>query len=171
MRKFFCTTILSLLFCASMLAEEESAPRQIPFITDEYLEFALQGESSLGYFGSDDLIGTFLATNSQKFRSTDLTRMYNLMLGMSDPQLYAVVSANYKDPTIALVLSLLLGGLGIDRFYIGQPVAGVLKLITGGGFAVWTVIDWFLIMGATKDQNYNTFVSTASYAGAFSSQS
>ena len=52
-----------------------------------------------------------------------------------------------------LVISLFLGGLGIDRFVLGQTVLGLLKLFTLGGCGVWWFIDLFLIMGATKDIN------------------
>ena len=58
-----------------------------------------------------------------------------------------------KDPTTILVISLFLGGLGIDRFVLGQTVLGLLKLFTLGGCGVWWFIDLFLIMGATKDIN------------------
>ena len=52
-----------------------------------------------------------------------------------------------KSWTTALILSILLGGLGIDRFYLGYTGLGILKLITGGGFGIWWLID--LIMIAT----------------------
>jgi TM2 domain-containing membrane protein YozV len=58
-----------------------------------------------------------------------------------------------KNPTIALVLSLFLGTLGIDRFYLGSILLGVLKLITFGGLGIWAIIDWFLIMGAARQKN------------------
>lgn len=45
------------------------------------------------------------------------------------------------DPTSALVLSLLLGFLGIDRFYIGHPIRGLLKLLTLGGLGIWWLVD------------------------------
>lgn len=45
----------------------------------------------------------------------------------------------------AIVLSIFLGGLGIDRFYLGRIGTGILKLLTFGGFGLWTFIDWILI--------------------------
>ena len=30
---------------------------------------------------------------------------------------------------------------------------GVGKLLTCGGFGVWTIVDWFLIQDATRDKN------------------
>lgn len=54
-------------------------------------------------------------------------------------------SAKGKDWMVALLLSIFLGGLGIDRFYLGYIGLGVLKLITGGGFGIWWLIDLILI--------------------------
>jgi TM2 domain-containing membrane protein YozV len=46
---------------------------------------------------------------------------------------------------VALLLSILIGGLGIDRFYMGYIGLGVLKLITLGGCGIWAIIDIILI--------------------------
>ena len=43
-----------------------------------------------------------------------------------------------------------LGGLGVDRFVLGQAVLGLLNLFTAGGCGLWWFIDLFFIMGATK---------------------
>ena len=52
-----------------------------------------------------------------------------------------------KDWTTLLILSVLLGGLGVDRFYAGHIGLGVLKLLTIGGCGTWALID--IIMVAT----------------------
>lgn len=41
----------------------------------------------------------------------------------------------------ALLLSILVGGLGADRFYLGQTGMGILKLVTCGGLGIWAIID------------------------------
>lgn len=47
--------------------------------------------------------------------------------------------------TTLLIISIFLGGLGIDRFCVGKVGTGILKLITAGGFGVWWLIDIILI--------------------------
>ena len=65
----------------------------------------------------------------------------------------------FKDPMIALVLSLLTGQLGVDRFFIGDTGLGIGKLITCGGLGIWTIIDWFLIMNATREKNFERLLT------------
>ena len=50
-----------------------------------------------------------------------------------------------KDWTTLLILSVLLGGLGVDRFYAGHIGLGVLKLLTIGGCGIWALIDIILV--------------------------
>jgi len=59
-----------------------------------------------------------------------------------------------KDWTVLLILSILLGGLGVDHFYTGKIGTGILKLITGGGCMVWALIDIIMVAtGSFKDSN------------------
>ena len=50
-----------------------------------------------------------------------------------------------KNWIAALLLSILVGSLGIDRFYMGYIGLGILKLITLGGFGIWWLIDLILV--------------------------
>jgi hypothetical protein len=59
-----------------------------------------------------------------------------------------------KDWLTAVLLSLFVGWLGIDRFYLGYTGLGIVKLITLGFFGIWAVIDLVLIIiGRLPDAN------------------
>jgi TM2 domain-containing membrane protein YozV len=55
--------------------------------------------------------------------------------------------------TVTLVLSIFFGTLGVDRFIMGQVGLGILKLITGGGFGIWWLIDVILIASKHNFKN------------------
>lgn len=65
-----------------------------------------------------------------------------------------VVLMQMKDPIISLILSIVVGYLGIDRFYVDDIGLGIIKLITCGGLYIWWLVDIFLIMGKTRMRNY-----------------
>ena len=46
-----------------------------------------------------------------------------------------------KTRHIVMVISWLLGYLGADRFYLGEIVWGIIKLVTIGGLGVWWLVD------------------------------
>ena len=50
-----------------------------------------------------------------------------------------------KSMTTAVVLGLLVGQFGVDRFYLGYTGLGILKLLTLGGCGIWALIDVVLI--------------------------
>ncbi|XP_004363909.1 hypothetical protein CAOG_03070 [Capsaspora owczarzaki ATCC 30864] len=59
------------------------------------------------------------------------------------------VSCRYTAGTrydTALLLSVFLGVLGVDRFYLGYPAIGVIKLCTFGFFLVGYLVDVLLIL-------------------------
>lgn len=44
-----------------------------------------------------------------------------------------------------MLLSLTLGGFGVDRFYLGLWKSAIGKLFSFGGLGLWTIIDIVLI--------------------------
>lgn len=59
-----------------------------------------------------------------------------------------------KNKTVAILLAFFLGGLGIDRFYLGYTGMGVLKLLTGGLLGILWVVDFIRILtGSLKPKD------------------
>jgi TM2 domain-containing membrane protein YozV len=56
----------------------------------------------------------------------------------------------------AFLLCFFFGILGFHRFYVGKIGTGILQLITVGGFGIWTLIDFIMIIvGAFTDGSGN----------------
>lgn len=98
-------------------------------------------------------VDMYLIVNSKYFENHQLNILRERLTAMDESDWKYLQSIELKDPIISLVLSLLCGGFGVDRFFIGDIGLGVAKLFTCGGCGVWSLIDWFLIMGATKEKN------------------
>jgi TM2 domain-containing membrane protein YozV len=106
-------------------------------------------------------IDMFIATSSEKFPGDKIGIIQSQLEKIDDKKFLSVQSANYKSPTTLLIVSIFLGGLGVDRFMLGQTGAGIGKLLTCGGFWIWWFIDLFIIMNATKEKNFFTFTQVA----------
>jgi TM2 domain-containing membrane protein YozV len=51
---------------------------------------------------------------------------------------------------LVLIMSVVFGMFGVDRFIMGKVGTGILKLITFGGLGIWWLVDLILI--ATKHE-------------------
>lgn len=98
---------------------------------------------------------SFLSANTGSFPSEQLPSLRQRLSQLDESQANQVIAAaNIKNHTTALILSIFLGTLGVDRFYIGHVGLGVAKLLLAWlTFGIWTIIDWFLIINATKKAN------------------
>ena len=158
MRTFILTIALACMSFVSLNARE-NAIESLSTINNTYLEEVLQSHILVtsSVMDRDFLMTTFFIENQRKFNTLDIMAIKQHLDKMSDKELVMLNSVNFKDPTVALILSLVVGGWGVDRFYIGDTGLGVLKLITGGGLGVWWLVDLFVITGKTKKNNVKEF--------------
>ena len=86
---------------------------------------------------------SFLSANTGSFPSEQLPSLRQRLSQLDESQANQVIAAaNIKNPTTALILSIFLGTLGVDRFYIGHVGLGVAKLLLAWlTFGIWTIID------------------------------
>ena len=98
-------------------------------------------------------VDMFIMANGKYFSEEKISFIRTRLLELDDPKRAQISSLHFQSPTVALVLSIFLGCYGIDRFYIGHIGLGVGKLLTCGGIGIWALIDWFLILGATRNEN------------------
>ena len=94
-----------------------------------------------------------LSTYGKYFHKGQMMAIKTIFEGLSEEEQAMLSVARFKNPITALLISIFFGGLGIDRFYIGDTTLGILKLITCGGFGLWAFVDLFLIMHATRGKN------------------
>lgn len=87
------------------------------------------------------------------FEAYQLVAIRERLLAADDSKLLHFQAAGLKDPVMMLIISILAGHFGVDRFVLGDVGLGVAKLLTCGGLGIWTIIDWFIIMGKTREIN------------------
>jgi TM2 domain-containing membrane protein YozV len=99
-------------------------------------------------------VDMYIMSNAKYFESHMVPQIRERLIQLDDSKFIYLQTVNLKDPTISLVISLLGGGLGIDRFYLGDTGLGIAKLLTCGGLGIWSIVDWFLIMGRAREVNF-----------------
>ena len=104
-------------------------------------------------------VDMFIMTNQKNLPAEKIPFLRDRLM-QCDPQRWVMVSSvEMKDPTTLLLLSLFLGGWGVDRFMLGETGMGVLKLLTGGCCGVLTIIDWFSVQNKTRELNFQRIMA------------
>lgn len=106
-------------------------------------------------------IDIFVSNMSEKFPAEKIMAVRSQLEKLDDNRFTSLQALNFKNPTTLLIVSILLGSLGVDRFMLGQVGLGILKLLTCGGGGIWAIIDWFIISGKAKEYNYQLFMQNA----------
>ena len=138
---------------------------QLQQIDDEFLNIRFEEEQNSSSSKTkskttmNDKINMLLMTYSKYFPDESMMMIRDRFEAMDESKTSMLYTLGLKDPTMALILSIVAGGLGIDRFYIGDTGLGIAKLLTCGGCGIWTIIDYFLIMKVTKEKNLEKFIT------------
>ena len=119
--------------------------------------FDIQMEES--FMADQQKIDMFIMTNQKYFPEEKMVYLKDKLRTLDDEKFSLVSTMEFKDPTTLLLISIFLGGLGIDRFMLGDTGMGVLKLLTGGCCGVLTIIDWFTISKKAKETNFNNLMT------------
>ena len=100
-------------------------------------------------------IDMYLMTNTKYFPEEKMMYLQERLRTMDDQRFSMISTIQLKDPTTLLLVSIFLGSLGIDRFMLGDTGLGILKLLTCGCCGILTIVDWFTVMGRTRELNFN----------------
>lgn len=98
-------------------------------------------------------VDQWLAINAKYFPTEQVQYIRQRLEALPEQQLSMLYAISFEDPMMMLIISLFGGSLGIDRFILGQVGLGIGKLLTCGGCGIWAIVDWFLIMDATRQSN------------------
>lgn len=98
-------------------------------------------------------VDLFIASNAKYFENHQINIIKERLSKADEAKFASIQSLDYKDPKTMILISFFAGGLGIDRFMLGDTGLGVAKLLTCGGVGIWTLIDLFNIKKLTRQKN------------------
>ena len=105
------------------------------------------------------LVGTLTATYASfpVARTTSNNTNTTVVVENQEDELSSpAIAADGKSQVVALILCVLIGGIGIHRFYLGYTWQGIVQLLTLGGCGVWSLIDLIRICtGDLQPKNGN----------------
>ncbi len=99
----------------------------------------------------------FLVENKKFLPQNRFNEIRERLLSLTDDQWSQVEYVKFQDPTMLLILSVVVGEFGVDRFILGDTTNGVLKLLLTlccGVGLIWWLIDIFQVNGLTLEYNY-----------------
>ena len=105
----------------------------------------------------------FLDKNKKYFPINKREVMIAKLINSDKDNIELLNAVKFKNPSFYLLLSVLAGIFGVDRFLIGDIKIGFIKLLTMGGFGILLLYDWLLIYQKIKLINYKTLISICMY--------
>lgn len=111
----------------------------------------------------NDYINMFILNKGKYFPSEQIMYIKDRLQNLPPEKVQYISSLDLKDPTLIFVVSLVGGGLGVDRFLIGDIGMGILKLLTGGLCGILVLYDWFTISKKTRNKNFEKLLQFLQY--------
>ena len=104
-----------------------------------------------------------ISTFSPKIPSQNIPQLKAALRNSPDSVVDQVYSVKTYSATTTLLLSIFLGGLGIDRFYIGDIGLGIAKLLFGWlTLGIWPFIDIFCSYRKARIKSFNNLMDVLS---------
>jgi hypothetical protein len=100
----------------------------------------------------NNLINNWLIVNSNKFSVPQVLIVKSILENAKTTNLNLILNIKLVNPNNILLLAIF---LNIDRFFLNDYLKGILKFITGGGFAIWWLIDIFTAKKRAQEYNFN----------------
>ncbi len=108
---------------------------------------------------TNDKVQQALMMYKDKIPNDKMLIFKNYLEKADDSKLDSLAFAKTYSSTTTLILSLFLGTLGVDRFYIGDIGLGVCKLLFGWlTFGPWPFIDIFMSFRKAKKKNLENLI-------------
>lgn len=79
-------------------------------------------------------VDMFILNKGNFFPDSAMIRIRDMLANCDDTYLNKILSAKFKNPTVGFLFSIGLGIYGADRFYIGNIVIGIIKLMLSLAF-------------------------------------
>ena len=103
---------------------------------------------------TDDKIAAIVAHFSPELSDTDVLALRQSLETAPDANYSLIMATPVKSHMTTLILSIFLGGLGVDRFYVGDTGLGIAKLLFGWlTLGLWPFIDIFLCYKKARQDN------------------
>ena len=103
----------------------------------------------------------WIMANAENFKPEHFSSVKQRVSQMSDDKIDMLLTAKFHKPMTMLIIAIVVGEFGVDRFMLGQTGLGIAKLLTFGGCLIWWLIDIFTASNRAKDKNYETFMQIA----------
>lgn len=108
---------------------------------------------------TDEKIKEVLIAVKEYIPSEKMPILKNKLKDADDNKLDNILLGKRHNPMLILLMSVLLGGVAVDRFMIGDIGLGVAKLLFGWlTFGIWWIIDIFLCYKKAKEINLNNIL-------------